>query len=351
MLSLFVLGYSVGENVAATDSTCLGKLQVGGRSPVEIVGERYITPGTTVAGDSVTLPLAPRESGSANRAGARVYFADSCEEGKYSPERYTAWPLWNKTISFSVDLSGVSCGCNFAFYLTSLRYSRTAGRQGQGSWYCDAQPTAESVCPEMDLMEANKHGWRTTAHKMYDGSGQGGGVGSGQAFSAKEYGPGGSHVDTTKPFKASVSFATDSNGRLVDVLLTLEGAKTLSASVVSSDYALDFTFPLMAGMTPVISYWTAADMTWLDSMGYNKTGISYDGNGDDGCPWDWKTGYPSDDNQDTCADAVKISKISVSEYVPTVKAAEPKRAVDHVAASRGEARLASLRSSWLAAAP
>jgi hypothetical protein len=40
-------------------------------------------------------------------------------------------------------------------------------------------------------------------------------------------------------------------------------------------------------------------MTWLDSMGYNKTGVSYDGSGDDGCPWDWKTGYPANDNQDT----------------------------------------------------
>ena len=38
-------------------------------------------------------------------------------------------------------------------------------------------------------------------------------------------------------------------------------------------------------------------MTWLDSMGYNKTGVSYDGSGDDGCPWDWKTGYPANDNQ------------------------------------------------------
>ena len=46
----------------------------------------------------------------------------------------------------------------------------------------------------------------------YDGSGQGGGVGSGQAFSAHEYGPSGSHIDTNKLFKASVSFATDSKG-------------------------------------------------------------------------------------------------------------------------------------------
>ena len=57
----------------------------------------------------------------------------------------------------------------------------------------------------------------------YDGGGQGGGVGSGQPFTSKEYGPGASHVDTDKPFRASISFATDSHGRLLDVLLTLEG--------------------------------------------------------------------------------------------------------------------------------
>ena len=152
-----VLGYSAGENVANADSKCLGKLQVKGVKDgfVEIVGEQYITPGTKVVGDAVTLPLAPRTSGSANRNGARVYFADECLAAEYDPALYSAWKLWNKTISFDVDLSGVACGCNFAFYLTSLRYSANAGRQGQGSWYCDAQPTAGSVCPEMDLMGAH----------------------------------------------------------------------------------------------------------------------------------------------------------------------------------------------------
>ena len=142
--------------MGSTDSMCLGKLAVGGTSGVQVVGEQYITSGTKVVGDAVTLPLAPRASGSANRNGARVYFADSCEEGKYDPAMYSSWSLWNKTISFTVDLSGVSCGCNFAFYLTSLRYSSNAGRGGQGSWYCDAQPTAGSVCPEMDLMGAHR---------------------------------------------------------------------------------------------------------------------------------------------------------------------------------------------------
>jgi len=318
-LSLAALGFTTPvEQAASSNNMCLGKLDVSGTASVDVVGEMYITPGTSVDGSSLTLPLAPREQGSANRNGARVYFADSCREGAYDPSTYTSWSLWNKTISFTVDLSGVSCGCNFAFYLTSMRYSTTAGRAGKGSYYCDAQPTAESVCPEMDLMEANKHGWRTTAHKMYDASGQGGGVGHGQAFSSKQYGPGGSHVDTNKPFRASVSFATDSKGRLLDVLLRLTGdsKRTLNASVVPKDYALDFTFPLKAGMTPIISYWTAGDMTWLDSMGYNGTGLSYDGSGDDGCPWDWRTGYPANDNQDTCANSVAISDISLSDYVP-----------------------------------
>jgi len=342
-LALAVLGFTAADQ--ASTNMCLGKLDVDGASSVQIVGEQYITPGTTISNGKVTLPLAPRQQGSANRNGARVYFADSCQEGKYDPASYTSWSLWNKTISFSVDLSGVSCGCNFAFYLTSMRFSNAAGRDGQGSWYCDAQPTADSVCPEMDLMEANKHGWRTTAHSMYDASGQGDGVGNGKAFTSAQYGPGGSHVDTNQPFRASISFATDGKGRLIDVLLSLAGKKTLTASVVPKDYALDFTFPLKAGMTPVISYWTAADMTWLDSMGYNATGVSYDGSGNDGCPWDWKTGYPADDNQDTCANAVSISDISLSDYVPTA-VAHPPAATGRTA--HGEARTASLRKSWLA---
>ena len=57
-------------------------------------------------------------------------------------------------------------------------------------------------------------------------------------------------------------------------------------------------------------------MTWLDSMGYNKTGLSYDGSGDDGCPWNWKTGYPSNDNQDT----VRAAQRRVRRHPPRASA-------------------------------
>jgi hypothetical protein len=179
------------------------------------------------------------------------------------------------------------------------------------------------------MMEANKHGWRTTAHQMYDGGGAGDGVGSGHVFSASEYGPGASHVDTNQPFRASISFATDPHGRVEDVFLSLQGKQTLTASVVPKDYALSMTYPLKAGMTPVMSYWTSSNMMWLDSMGAgNQTGVTYDGSGDDGCPWTYPSGYPSADNQDTCASGVPISDVKLAAYSPDA------RAVDVAAARR-----------------
>ena len=41
----------------------------------------------------------------------------------------------------------------------------SANKGQDGDFYCDANDVGGNWCPEMDIMEANMFGWRTTPHK------------------------------------------------------------------------------------------------------------------------------------------------------------------------------------------
>ena len=63
--------------------------------------------------------------------------------------------LLNKSISYTVDLSGADCACNAAFYAASLPGAK-GGIPYPGLWndyYCDGC-SSDCGCPEMDFMEA-----------------------------------------------------------------------------------------------------------------------------------------------------------------------------------------------------
>lgn len=44
-------------------------------------------------------------------------------------------------------------------------------------YYCDANAVCGVRCAELDLVEANKHAFRATAHRSNDGEGHGSGLG------------------------------------------------------------------------------------------------------------------------------------------------------------------------------
>ena len=78
---------------------------------------------------------------------------------QFEPSDFIHFPLLGSDgargrISFVVDLSELSCGCNAAVYLTALpavgrdgAFNRTAG----GDFYCDAGAGGDAHCPEVDL--------------------------------------------------------------------------------------------------------------------------------------------------------------------------------------------------------
>jgi len=64
-------------------------------------------------------------------------------------------------------VSGFECGCLNTFYTVSMPGKDWNGKLNpvNDHWfYCDAN-VADSLCPEMDLQEANKYSWATTPHK------------------------------------------------------------------------------------------------------------------------------------------------------------------------------------------
>lgn len=66
--------------------------------------------------------------------GARYYFSDSADCSlDYS--HYSAWPLVDKEIGFSVDLSAAGCGCNVAAYVVSMHQNARPGECGY-DYYC-----------------------------------------------------------------------------------------------------------------------------------------------------------------------------------------------------------------------
>ena len=67
------------------------------------------------------------------------------------------------SIEYDVDLSKVGCGCVTAFY-SVLMPAVDSPQNAFPFGYCDANKVGGYWCPEFDIMEANKFGFRSTGH-------------------------------------------------------------------------------------------------------------------------------------------------------------------------------------------
>ncbi|CAK0905475.1 unnamed protein product [Prorocentrum cordatum] len=130
-------------------------------------------------------------------------------------------------------------------------------------------------------MEANQFAWHSTLHTATDHSGVGGGFGGGDSWNgprdwgSAEYGPGANCVDTAAPFDVAVSFPVDSQGALAAMEVTLsQSGKSCPLSVRLGTYEgmAELSQALEAGMTPIVSYWAANDMLWMDGPGTDGQG-------------------------------------------------------------------------------
>jgi len=198
------------------------------------------------------------------------------------------WGLVGKTIRFTIGgLGGVDCGCNANFYTV---------RHGA----CDGSLATPMVCEEIDLFEGNQHAWRSTLHASADnGQIDGNGLCTGYggtlptkpnfpSFSAEEYGPGGTMIDTTKAFSVAASFPKKADGRLkgMSVELSQDGKPSMKQPLFMHLYeyrgsaftefggggtkverGMEKIEKLLSeGVTMLSSMWNASNggMRWLD---------------------------------------------------------------------------------------
>lgn len=240
---------------------CIGALSVGGFGRVWLIQAGADTPGKesapiTVEGcNSIAVPMT-----------GRAYFGAACTPAKapfYNPLLYANMMFLGRVFSYTVDLSSADCGCIVALYLVSMGHNRQPGTCG-GDFYCDAATVCGVACPEYDIMEANKHAFRTTAHAETDRNGLASGLG-GQATGLKhpDYHPGSQCIDTDRPFEVAVYFAP---GNSMIVTLSQRGSDCKPQLFGVKYPGLDRV--LREGMTPVFSYWSAPYTGWFDGPAY-----------------------------------------------------------------------------------
>ena len=202
-------------------------------------GNDYSKTGVEADGDSVTLHMYRHPQGKTETVSPQIYLLDP--NGK----DYSMLKLKNQEISFSVDVSALSCGMNGAIYLAAMdasggRSELNPAGATYGTGYCDSQcyqytfvngvanidNKLGACCNEMDLWEANARSTQLTPHPcnltgFYAclgaecGSGKEG-VCDKQGCGFNPYGLGAHHfygyqgkVNTTKPFTVVTQFHTD----------------------------------------------------------------------------------------------------------------------------------------------
>jgi len=250
---------------------------------------------------------------------SRSYFASSCTPGKYNSTEYTRMPLLGKTLRYTLDLGGAGCGCNAAFYLTSMGHNTHESECFD--YYCDANNVCGQTCAEIDIQEANQHAFHATLHGANDSFGTAAGEGGGgpgwngpRDWDENDYGPGGKCIDSKAPYEVAVSFPTDeATGSLKAMWVSLsQVAKKgepcrISLDISSYDYMSEMTQELKRGMTPIVSYWADDDMLWLDGLG------------------DDHQGQCSKDIKKKCSDSVKFYNFSIADISDEDSPVPPKK--------------------------
>eukprot|EP01084_Bolivina_argentea_P073720 133768_1 len=192
----------------------------------------------------------------------------------YYPDMYVEYKLNGKTVSYTVDLSEISCSCNANLFFNSMPgyYANGKPDPGQhGHYYCDANDGNKEWCWEMDIMEANKFVTATTAHQCSQNPGthitscdRGGCQTNSHNVDGNSMGPGSQYkIDTTKPFTYAINF-----GSMYQVTLTQGTSKFQYQPCNQANYRNNMKKALDYGMVIVMSYWGGSytEMSWLDGM-------------------------------------------------------------------------------------
>jgi len=227
----------------------------------------------------------------------RMYLMEDLSVNDWWGSKYVFYNLLGKTVTFTVDISGVPCGVAACLYFVAI------WNPGPGSQYCDIQPNFGG-CFEMDLMEANSHAYEASLHTdlgsrtAFDGTCNMNGcsVNVGRypftrsgLKTGELYGPGAKVIDTRKPFQVKASVSKDG---YMTIVLSQEGRtlphfnqteagnfpgiwsgdswkpeKYPKPGGISKAEAAKVVTAMHKGVRLVASTWTTDDTSWLDGTG------------------------------------------------------------------------------------
>lgn len=223
----------------------------------------------TISGTSLTI-----------RHNNRAMLAAKCEN--FSPTMYKMLYLMGKTLSFDVDMSQVSCGCNAAVYFNQMPARDQYGQFTPSTcndYYCDANAVCGVLCPEHDFVEANRVAYAAASHRCvkhdtgyYTDCDRAGCSKNFIKIDPNSYGPGASYViNTEQIYNIAVTFES-ADGYHLDRIVTKLSQNGRSISMVHDDTNCPAgemkgtAQPLRDGTVLAFSLWGGAgiDMWWLD---------------------------------------------------------------------------------------
>jgi len=260
MMKFLILIFGLVVQHSRSEKLCLGQLTMQGTgAPGYVLGG----PGS-VAGDTLNLP---------HSSGFSIM--SKCDPS-WVPQDFFQFKVLEKTLSYTVDLSKVGCGCNLAVYMIQEPAKNPAGQPSEGTcqdsspYYCDANKVCGQWCPEMDIMEANIKAFQSTPHACDAPTGTGhynncdrSGCGKTTKDIPNSYGPGPTYqIDTTRPF--DVQTVWQANNMLTKLV---QGPHTVVLDHSSCGGALAGMHAAMSsGMSLRITYWgdSPGTMAWLD---------------------------------------------------------------------------------------
>jgi len=248
-------------------NTCLGALNYHEDGKVK---QAYIIDGVWDTSRGGNVHISENRFHLTMPHGPRLYFGQKCVESP-SPDAFLKMNLLGKTLSYNVDLTGVSCACNAALYFVTM----PAGVKTKcNDYYCDANAVCGSNCAELDIQEGNSHAWATTAHHAYDAKG------CEMHPSVVDYGPGKMIDPTLSYVHVNTAFHAEGN-TLIRLETTLsQGDKHVKIVHDSKcGHNLDAIGEDMAktGMVLTLSNWGSdhKSMDWLDGETCGKQACNH----------------------------------------------------------------------------
>mmetsp|Transcript_32435 Transcript_32435/g.75746 ORF Transcript_32435/g.75746 Transcript_32435/m.75746 type:complete len:317 (+) Transcript_32435:49-999(+) len=280
-LRLFLLATSAVASPEPVGPVCSGSIELQGHGSIQTANAYWNVPGELAGSVEVN------DGAIHVFMKGRTYFSDTCLPTQFSNSHYAKLFLLGKSLRWTTDISQTDCGCNAAFYLGSLHQNSDISKCEDH--YCDANDVCGVRCTEIDLQEANKYAFHSVLHLPDDNSGMGLGYGGGgldwswhRDWTKEEYGPGANCIDTNHPFEVEVGFPVGSDGQLVAITTRLAQPGSpceLTAQVLTDSYTFkgrkstsELTQALHEGMTPIVSYWSAENMQWMDGKGADGLG-------------------------------------------------------------------------------